>query len=116
MPDVRRGRRRRPRAEWRKESVPASVVQLALIAFIVLKLTGVIGWSWWWVLSPLWISGILLVLAVCGLLIGLRWRARRLARSWMDPGRAEWLREFAAGRADLDAFPGNHGPRDGSAE
>lgn len=27
---------------------------LALI-FIVLKLTGVIAWSWVWVLSPLWI-------------------------------------------------------------
>jgi len=26
------------------------------IAFIVLRLLGVIGWSWWWVLSPLWIS------------------------------------------------------------
>lgn len=28
---------------------------LLAIAFIVLKLTGVIGWSWGWVLSPLWI-------------------------------------------------------------
>ncbi|WP_266031195.1 hypothetical protein [Brucella intermedia] len=28
---------------------------LALI-FIVLKLTGVIAWSWLWVLSPLWIG------------------------------------------------------------
>jgi hypothetical protein len=27
-----------------------------LIVFIVLKLVGVIDWSWWWVLSPLWIS------------------------------------------------------------
>lgn len=26
-----------------------------LIVFIVLKLCGVIAWSWWWVLSPLWI-------------------------------------------------------------
>lgn len=26
------------------------------IAFIVLKLTNVIAWSWWWVLSPIWIS------------------------------------------------------------
>ena len=26
------------------------------IVFIVLKLTGVIAWSWLWVLSPLWIS------------------------------------------------------------
>jgi hypothetical protein len=21
---------------------------------VALKLSGVIGWSWWWVLSPLW--------------------------------------------------------------
>jgi len=26
------------------------------IAFIVLKLIGQINWSWWWVLSPIWIS------------------------------------------------------------
>lgn len=26
------------------------------IVFIVLKLVGVINWSWWWVLSPIWIS------------------------------------------------------------
>jgi hypothetical protein len=26
------------------------------VTFIVLKLTHVIDWSWWWVLSPLWIS------------------------------------------------------------
>ncbi len=24
------------------------------VAFIVLKLTDVIDWSWWWVLSPFW--------------------------------------------------------------
>lgn len=26
------------------------------IAFVVLKLMKIIDWSWWWVLSPLWIS------------------------------------------------------------
>lgn len=32
------------------------------IVFVVLKLVGTISWSWWWVLSPLWISwGITLV-------------------------------------------------------
>ena len=36
---------------------------LLTIVFIVLKLTHVIDWSWWWVLSPLWIG--------LGLLIGL---------------------------------------------
>jgi hypothetical protein len=25
------------------------------LLFIGLKLGGVIGWTWWWVLSPLWI-------------------------------------------------------------
>ena len=29
------------------------------ITFIVLKLTHVINWSWWWVLSPLWIGFII---------------------------------------------------------
>ena len=31
-----------------------------LIVFIVLKLIGVINWSWLWVLSPLWISWIII--------------------------------------------------------
>lgn len=32
------------------------------IAFIELKLLGVINWSWWWVLSPFWISvGLVLI-------------------------------------------------------
>jgi hypothetical protein len=26
------------------------------IVFVVLKLCDVIDWSWWWVLSPLWIA------------------------------------------------------------
>lgn len=36
-------------------------VGLLTIVFIVLKLTGLIAWSWWWVLSPLWISALLIV-------------------------------------------------------
>jgi hypothetical protein len=28
------------------------------LIFIVLKITGFIAWSWWWVLSPLWISAL----------------------------------------------------------
>ena len=41
---------------------------LLTIAFIVLKLTNVITWSWVWVLSPLWISTIL-GLAVVAILV-----------------------------------------------
>jgi hypothetical protein len=36
---------------------------LLTILFIGLKLTGYINWSWWWVLSPIWIS-ILLILGI----------------------------------------------------
>jgi membrane protein YdbS with pleckstrin-like domain len=38
---------------------------LLAIAFIVLKLCNVISWSWWWVLSPLWIS---IAITIIGLL------------------------------------------------
>jgi hypothetical protein len=33
-----------------------------LIAFIILKLCNQIDWSWWWVLSPLWIPIALIIL------------------------------------------------------
>ena len=38
-----------------------SITGLLTVAFVVLKLVGVIGWSWWWVLSPLWIEAALVV-------------------------------------------------------
>ena len=37
---------------------------LLTIAFVVLKLCGVIKWSWLWVLSPVWISILLWVLFI----------------------------------------------------
>lgn len=39
-------------------------VGLLTIVFIVLKLMDVITWSWWWVLSPIWISWALVLLIV----------------------------------------------------
>ena len=32
---------------------------LILVLFLGLKMAHFIDWSWWWVLSPLWLSGIL---------------------------------------------------------
>lgn len=32
------------------------VTGLLQVAFIVLKLTHVIDWSWWWVLAPTWVT------------------------------------------------------------
>lgn len=44
---------------------------LLTIVFIILKLCGIITWSWWWVLSPLWISAILwVILVIIVLLVG----------------------------------------------
>ena len=37
------------------EETGLSFTTVLLIIFIVLKLVGSIAWSWWWVLSPLWI-------------------------------------------------------------
>lgn len=34
---------------------------ILFVVFLVLKLTGNIDWSWWWVTSPLWIAGGIIV-------------------------------------------------------
>ena len=46
---------------------------LLAILFIALKLLGVIHWSWWWVLAPLW-GGALIVLGLCVLIFCIAWR------------------------------------------
>ena len=38
---------------------------LLTVAFIVLKLVGIINWSWFWVLAPIWIEiAIVLILLI----------------------------------------------------
>jgi len=51
-----------------------NLLTLTFITFLVLKLTGVINWSWWWVTAPLWIGAaflisFLLILLVIGAII-----------------------------------------------
>jgi len=36
-------------------NISLPILPLLAIVFTVLKLTGHIAWSWWWVLSPFWI-------------------------------------------------------------
>lgn len=48
-------------SESNKNKVTISVGNLSLstilfIVFLVLKLTGYISWSWWWVTAPLWVG------------------------------------------------------------
>lgn len=62
-----------------KDTAPAQggigLCGATFLVFLVLKLTGHIDWSWWWVTAPLWlptvvIIGIVLVvliLIVCGI-------------------------------------------------
>lgn len=45
-----------------------SLSAVLFIVFLVLKLTGNIDWSWWWVTSPLWIP-IALGLALVGVVL-----------------------------------------------
>ena len=53
------------------------VTGLLQVAFIVLKLCGVIKWSWWWVLTPTWGKIALALLAVLAGLI-LTWIANKI--------------------------------------
>ena len=46
------------------------IVSVLTIVFIVLKLLGVIQWSWIWVLSPIWISAVIVVAVFSAILIG----------------------------------------------
>jgi hypothetical protein len=47
-----------------------SLPGVLFIIFLILKLTGNIDWSWWWVTSPLWIP-VCLFLGVFFVLIGI---------------------------------------------
>lgn len=49
-----------------KNSSGATIGLLDVLAvvFIVLKLCGVINWSWVWVLAPIWIQVLLIVVVV----------------------------------------------------
>ena len=57
-----------------KCSVNTEFFELLTIAFIVLKLCNVIKWSWIWVLSPIWITFVILIiiLLVIGIVTSLK--------------------------------------------
>ena len=41
--------------EQKITAVNSSILTTMFVVFLVLKLTGNIDWSWWWVTSPLWL-------------------------------------------------------------
>ncbi len=58
-------------------SIYASILYALLAALLIgLKLAGMLAWSWWWVMAPVWAPWVLAVavlvwLGVTGLVVGL---------------------------------------------
>lgn len=48
----------------KSSSSETGIFTVLQIVFLVLKLTNLIDWSWWWVWSPTWISIILVVVVL----------------------------------------------------
>lgn len=58
---------------------------LALL-FIALKLLGMIDWSWWWVLSPIWGGALFVLIAFAALVLFFWVVTRRDQRFRNSPG------------------------------
>jgi hypothetical protein len=52
-------------------------VSMLLILFIGLKLANIITWSWWWVMSPLWVPLVIFVIIVVPILIIIAMKGRK---------------------------------------
>ena len=52
---------------------------LLFLVFLVLKLTGVITWSWWWITAPLWggFALAVVVFAIIGMVALIAWACDR---------------------------------------
>jgi len=42
---------------------------ITFLTFLVLKLCGVIDWSWWWITAPLWYQAIIVLLGFVALFV-----------------------------------------------
>ena len=57
---------------WERSVEGPNAVTLLTLLFVALKLSGHIDWSWWWVLSPVWI---VLAFVAVGFLAAFLWAA-----------------------------------------
>ena len=46
--------------EMKRNKYSGITLSLLLVLFVGLKLAGIISWSWWWVLSPIWMPLLLI--------------------------------------------------------
>ena len=51
------------------ESISIGFSGILFIVFLILKLTNVIAWSWWWVTAPLWITIALNILIIISIVL-----------------------------------------------
>ena len=49
--------------------INSGILTILFVVFLVLKLTGEIDWSWWWVTSPLWLPLVLLLVTILGVIV-----------------------------------------------
>ena len=67
-----------------KTSGGIGFTSLLLIAFIVLKLCNVIHWSWWWVLSPAWISVSIWLLIIASVAVYYYFRSKAEDKKYVN--------------------------------
>lgn len=53
------------------------ILTLTFITFVVLKLCGVLLWSWWWITAPLWLPIAVLILLIGYATIRLSWAIKK---------------------------------------
>lgn len=68
----------------RRTTGGVKVLTVVGIVFIVLKWTGNIDWSWWWVLAPFWPTALLIAALTVWFLLAF---TSAVVRSWQAEGR-----------------------------
>ena len=64
-------------------NITVSPLGALFLIFMILKLCGVIAWSWWWVTAPLWavpvlfVGSFLIPTVLGGIALGIIWVLRK---------------------------------------
>lgn len=61
----------------KKTSSGLGLLDVLAVIFIVLKLLGVITWSWVWVLSPIWIQLVIVAIVFIVILVKDHWLLKK---------------------------------------
>ena len=62
--------------------VTGAINTTLIVVFVVLRLTHLIDWSWWWVFAPLWVTVLVVFVLGWGIMVYGMWRmSRRVKRA-----------------------------------